>query len=96
MIESIADKNTAKVFASEPCKKLPSDIQDSAREVLAIIDAITKTEDLWAIPALNAKRLVVRGRPLLWSVRINKQWRIIFDWDQEAQAAHNVEITDYH
>ena len=96
MIESIADKNTAKVFAGEPCKKLPENIQDNAREVLMIIDAITKTEDLWVSPALHAKKLLGRGRANLWSVRINKQWRIIFDWDQETQAAHNVEITDYH
>jgi proteic killer suppression protein len=28
------------------------------------------------------------------SIRINKQWRIVFRW--EGQDAHHVQITDYH
>ena len=64
--------------------------------MLLVIDTVTRIEDLWALTGLNAKKPVVRDRPNLWSLRINKQWRIIFDWDQETQSAHNVEITDYH
>lgn len=96
MIESIADKNTAKVLAGEPCKKLPGDIQASARDVLAIIDGLKKIEDLWTIAGMNAHKLTERGRPNLWSVRINKQWRVVFDWDAETSSAFNVQITDYH
>jgi proteic killer suppression protein len=29
-----------------------------------------------------------------WSIRINDQWRIIFQFDNGG--AYNVEITDYH
>ena len=96
MIKSIADKNTAKVLAGEECKKLPADIHETAREVMALIDGMAKVESLWVINGLKAHKLTERGRPNLWSVRINKQWRIIFDWDAEAQLAHNVQITDYH
>jgi toxin HigB-1 len=29
-----------------------------------------------------------------WSIRINDQWRIFFDWNDGE--AHHVEIVDYH
>ena len=96
MIESFADKNTEQVWNSEPCKKLPADIQDGAREVMNIIDMLDKAENLLKSPGLKAHKLTERGRDNLWSLRINKQWRVIFDWSEEAQSAHNVEITDYH
>ena len=31
-----------------------------------------------------------------YSVRINQQWRICFEWPQDADGAQNVEIVDYH
>lgn len=96
MIKSIADSNTAKVFAWEPWKKLPNDIQGKAREVLALIDNMAKVESLWTISGLKAHKLTVRGRANGGSVRINAQWRIMFDWDAEAQAADNVPICDCH
>lgn len=96
MIASIADKNTRKVLQGEPCKKLPPSIQDTARDVLAIIDGLVKIEETWGVPGLKAHKLTERGRTNLWSVRINDQWRIKFDWVAETSEAHNVEITDYH
>jgi len=35
----------------------------------------------------------IRGQ---WSIRINDQWRLVFDWDDGGSAARNVEIVDYH
>jgi toxin HigB-1 len=96
MIESFADKSAAQVWAGEPCKKLPSSIHESAREAMRYIDAAATIESLWAIPGLQAKKLLVRGRPHLWSTRINQQWRVIFDWEAATQSAHNVQIIDYH
>jgi proteic killer suppression protein len=31
-----------------------------------------------------------------YSVRINQQWRICFEWPQGADGPENVEIVDYH
>jgi proteic killer suppression protein len=31
-----------------------------------------------------------------WSIRINDQWRICFEWQQGALGPSNVEIVDYH
>jgi toxin HigB-1 len=96
MIGSIRDRNTLKVWNTEPCRKLPEDIQEPAREKMLIIHAMTRCpEDLWAIPSLKAEKLS-GGRKGQWSIRINKQWRICFFWNQETQIATQVEITDYH
>jgi proteic killer suppression protein len=31
-----------------------------------------------------------------WSIRINMQWRICFEWLEGASGPSNVEIVDYH
>ena len=31
-----------------------------------------------------------------WSIRINDQWRICFEWPKGAAGPENVEIVDYH
>ncbi len=50
-------------------------------------------KDLRVTPANRLEKL--RGdRAEQYSIRINDQWRICFEW-QEGNA-HNVEITDYH
>ena len=50
-------------------------------------------KDLHVTPANRLEKL--RGdRAGQYSIRINDQWRICFEW-QEGNA-HNVEITDYH
>ena len=31
-----------------------------------------------------------------WSIRINDQWRICFEWPEGSAGPDNVEIVDYH
>jgi len=96
MIKSFADKETAKVAAGEISKKLPRDIQEPARDKLRILDATVKIESLWAMPSLNAEKLRGAGVDNAWSIRINKQWRIVSLWDAATSSADNVRIADYH
>jgi proteic killer suppression protein len=95
MIESFSDREAAKIFRGEVSRKLPRDIQDGAREKLALLDAMVRIEDLWAFPSLHAEKLS-GDRKGQWSVRINKQWRICFVWNAEKIIVTAVEITDYH
>ncbi len=91
MIESFADKETAKIASGEVSKKLPRDMQVSARQKLALLASIGKIEDLWAFPSLKAKKI---GDG--WSIRINDQWRITFFWEIATAQATQVRIEDYH
>lgn len=93
MIKSFADKATAAVFAGEQVKRLPPEIQQTARRKLKLIDAATGLESL-RLPPGNRLEALKHDRKGQHSIRINDQWRICFRWEADGAAA--VEITDYH
>jgi proteic killer suppression protein len=58
-----------------------------------MLDAAPDLATLAAIPGNRLERL--RGnRENQYSIRINDQWRICFEW--KGADAYEVEITDYH
>jgi len=57
------------------------------------INAVTQVETL-AIPPGNRLEKLKGNLQGSWSVRVNKQWRIVFRWD--AGDACDVDIVDYH
>ena len=93
MIKSFADKRTAAVFAGFAVKALPSQIQARARAKLFAVDAAKKLDDL-RVPPGNRLEALHGDRRGQYSVRVNDQWRICFEWSDGA--AWNVEIGDYH
>ncbi len=93
MIRSFRDRDSERLFHGWPAKRLPGDIQCRARMRLERIDAATTLEDLCEPPshrleALSGKR---QGQ---YSIRINDQWRVCFEWHDGN--AYEVEIVDYH
>jgi proteic killer suppression protein len=93
MIKSFKDKETQKVFNQNYSKKLPESIQQRALRKLRMIEAARKIKDL-RLPPGNRLEALKGGRSNLYSIRINRQWRICFTWNQGD--AFNVEIVDYH
>ncbi len=93
MIRSFKSKETEKVFNRERSQKLPSDIQQVALRKLRMLNRAVTLQDLRAPPANRLEKLS-GDRAGQYSIRINDQWRICFDWD--AGDAQNVEIVDYH
>ncbi len=62
---------------------------------LEILNAATALADLAGLPSNRLETL--RGdRAGQWSIRINQQWRICFEWPAGAIGPSNVEIVDYH
>jgi proteic killer suppression protein len=93
VIESFASDETKKVFLGRISTKLPKDIQRTARRKLLYLDDADDLQDLLAPPGNRLEKL--KGdRAGQYSIRINDQWRICFDWIGEK--AKNVEIVDYH
>lgn len=93
MIKSFADSETEKVYRGEMSRKLPLDIQKTARRKLIYLDEADILQDLLAPPG-NRLEALKGDRAGQHSIRINNQWRICFVWKQPH--AYNVEITDYH
>jgi len=79
MIKSFADKATAAIFFGRLVLKLPHDIQGIARRKLKLIDAASGVEEL-RVPPGNRLELLIGDRAGQWSIRINDQWRICFEW----------------
>lgn len=93
VIESFASQETEKIFQGEISKKLPPDIQRTARRKLLYLDEAESLQDIQAVPGNRLEKL--RGdRAGQYSIRINDQWRICFEW--VANKAQDVEIVDYH
>ncbi len=93
MIQSIKCKETEKIFNRIFSKKFPPDIQVRARQKLVMLNAATHLDDL-KIPPANQLEVLIHDRQGQHSIRINKQWRVCFVWDNGN--ANQVEITDYH
>ena len=93
MIKSFADKDALLIWQGTSCRRLPADIQATARRKLRMLNNAANLEDLRAPPANRLESL--RGdRKGQHSIRINDQWRICFLWKD--RDAHNVAIVDYH
>jgi proteic killer suppression protein len=93
VIESFASKETEKIFQGQISKKLPLEIQRTARRKLIYLDDAEDLYDLQAPPGNRLEKLKV-ARACQYSTRINDQWRICFDWIDNK--ARNIEIVDYH
>jgi len=93
MIISFRSKETEKVWEGGFSKKLPPDIQKVARRKLRMLNNSNTINDL-RIPPSNMLETLKGDRKGQYSIRINDQWRICFEW----QNGHclNVEIVDYH
>ena len=93
MIENFADTETEKIFQGIVSKKLPRDIQKTARRKLLYLHDAENLQDLLAPPGNRLEKLH-GDRAGQHSIRINDQWRICFEWHQGR--AREVEIVDYH
>jgi len=74
-------------------KGFPSDLYKSARRKLGFLEDAVMLDDLRVPPGNNLEALQGE-RKGQYSIRINDQWRVCFNW-KDGQA-YEVEITDYH
>ena len=94
MIVSYRDKRTED-FASGKRVKAFSGIERAARLKLDRLEAATMLKDLGGLPG-NRFEALVGDRKGQYSIRINDQWRICFEWPGKSPGPQNVEIVDYH
>ncbi len=94
MIRSYRDRDTERLAAGEKVRQW-GPFWQQAEKRLRILDAATRLGDL---TALNSNRLeCLKGnRKGQYSIRINDQWRVCFEWPKDEPGPSNVEIIDYH
>lgn len=97
MIISFGSKGTKDIFdgkvGSKAARKIPVDIHSVAHRKLDMLYAAVGLKDLRSPPNNRLEKL--KGDYSgMYSIRINDQWRIIFNW--ENGNCSEVKIIDYH
>jgi len=93
MITSFGSKETEKIWNGIRVKKMPIEIQNIGRRKLRMLNNSQNIADL-RIPPSNRLEKLTGNLNGFYSIRINKQWRIIFTWEKGNTS--EVEIIDYH
>ncbi len=93
MIVSFRDKRT-RGFAEGIRVKAFAGLERKAEMRLDQLDAATSLLDL-DLPG-NRLEALKGDRKGQYSIRINAQWRICFEWPKGSSGPVNVEIVDYH
>jgi toxin HigB-1 len=93
MIRSFSDPEAELIWDGEVSKRLPQEIQKTARRKLTYLNSARDLRDL-LVPPGNCLEALKGDREGQHSIRINDQYRICFLWSDGGADA--VEITDYH
>ena len=94
MILSYSDKKT-EIFAGGEFVKEFQGFQAQAEKRLAILNAAPDLDSLRSLPGnrLQALHGIRTGQ---YSIRINRQWRLCFEWRDDQLGPSNLQIVDYH
>ena len=92
MIKSFSCRHTAALFEGKSVARWVN-IRTVAERKLQMLHRAVRLDDL-RIPPNNRLELLKGDRAGQWSIRINDQWRLCFQFD--GHVAHQVEIVDYH
>ena len=82
-------------FAVGKRVKAFSGIERAARLKLDRLEAALSLKDLAGLPG-NRFEALAGDRKGQYSIRVNDQWRICFQWPEKSPGPVNVEIVDYH
>jgi proteic killer suppression protein len=92
MIHSFADKDTEDLYRYNTVVRYRGFERVALRKLIQLAKA-ENLNDLRLPPGNRLERLQ-GDRYRQWSIRINGQWRLCFEWRDDGP--HRVEIVDYH
>ena len=95
MIESFRDGWLRDFFVDDvQSRKIPPDLESRVFRKLQMIDDAMTDQDLRVPPSNHFEKL--RGKlEEFHSIRVNKQWRLIFRWDGSKGEASDVYLDDH-
>lgn len=88
------DKRTARFADGERVKEFQAFEQQAVKR-LRILQAAASRNGLMLLPS-NHFEALGGDRKGQFSIRINMQWRICFEWPDGQPSPFNIEIVDYH
>jgi len=95
MIVNFRDKWLLDFFCNDlHSKKIPSEIEIRLFRKIQMLDDATTDQDL-RVPLSNHFEKLKGSLDGLHSIRVNKQWRLIFGWDAKQGKAFDVYFDDH-
>lgn len=94
MPQKYKDKRTARFVSGERVKEFQAFARQAYKR-LEILEAAPTKEALMALPS-NHFEALGGDRKGQYSICINSQWRICFEWTETKNYPFNIEIVDYH
>jgi proteic killer suppression protein len=88
------DKRTARFAEGERVKEFQV-FEEQAKKRLLILKNAVSRNGLMLLPS-NHFEALSGDRKGQYSIRINQQWRICFEWPDNHPKPFNIEIVDYH
>jgi len=92
VIKSFSCKDTEELASRDRVRRFVN-IERVAQRKLEMLAAATSLEDL-KVPTSNHLEKLAGDRDGQYSIRVNLQWRVCFEWKEGH--AYQVEIVDYH
>lgn len=89
-IQSVKDKFTARVLSGD-FRKVPADLINRLQDKILSLNGAASLDDL-RIPTSNRLKLL-EGEDI-YSIRVNRQWRICFRWTDNGP--EDVEISNHY
>jgi proteic killer suppression protein len=88
------DKRTERFANGERVKEFQA-FEKQAKKRLSLLFAALDRHDLMRLPS-NHFEVLLGDRKSQYSIRINGQWRLCFEWPDGAPSPFNIQIVDYH
>jgi proteic killer suppression protein len=88
------DKRTERFAAGEWVREFQA-FREQAERRLDILETAMSRRDLMVLPS-NRFEALSGERKGQYSIRINAQWRVCFEWPEESDRPFHIEIVDYH
>lgn len=95
MIQGFRDRWLREFYLNDRAsKRVPSEVKDRLFRKLQLIDDATCDLDLRSPPSNHFEKL--RGNLVgKYSIRVNKQWRLVFRWSGERGEARNIYLDNH-
>ena len=94
MILGYRDRKTERFAGGQFVREFQG-FERQAVKRLSILNAAPSLEALRALPS-NRLEALGGNRQGQYSIRINRQWRLCFEWPEGQPGPSRVEIVDYH
>ncbi len=93
MLKNFRSKDLEKFYLTGKSKNIPSELQKRLLNKIEILDNTVDVEDLKVPPSNNLEKLLGNLKDY-YSIRVNKQFRLIFRFENEN--AYDIDFIDYH